>query len=843
MNRLIFGITGNLGAGKSTLSQLLIPIWKKHGQQLIVIEVDEVRRNALWNSTQIHHIQLRYDLAQLFSLTTESENHWINREIFTTMIFSNAENLKKYSALVTPIFHYDIKNIISSTQYDIAIVWTYLVEEKYDSLLNSSIVFINEQSFVSNEDNYLQNRISLQIHDIERLTSYQEKNIPYIHITDHSFFPTQLDSLRIELFSHYKNLNNMPQIIPMDNQQFSFCKFRIPKNSGRVIWEITNECNYGCKYCVFASTGRKPAGELTTQEIFKALEQLSSENFTHIKFTGGEPFLRDDMIDILKYAHHLGIHCDISTNASRITEEIAYELSLLPLEFIHVSLDGHDLTTHEAVRGKKSFWPTIKGIELLRKYGLKIRIGCVIHQFNEHKLFEMAQLSSVLEAEVLVFSLMEPIGRLRGKTTGLATLPITTLSKTINTIRLSYPHIKISHNLESFQSVSIKDIGKKPALINNTASCPGGKQFLFINSLGEVSPCTWVSENRQEYVGGKITQFSLKEILNSKPINDLTLISNYFALNKQAVCPMSNLDVTRDIEIAIQASKLSHHASKFGSFAPIYPFTTENLYYLEHFDIKEQDILTVGGSYDHNIDLILRGAKSVSNIDINYCAKYYANLKHTALLHFSYSTFIDFLGESLYTLQYDLFKQLEPYLDISTQVFFNELYKQFSYSGIEVANSFVFHQNNKVANMKSSLYLSNESYFNEVKSLIIHHKFNWYTQSIDNSELLEQFDLILLSNIADYSHIIYPHIEHIESYKEKVVLPWATKLKPHGKIMFAYIFDALNILHSDKRNMLNNSIVRFSHYNNLQSYIFSEYYFTSTIVEAKEDCVCILTRL
>jgi MoaA/NifB/PqqE/SkfB family radical SAM enzyme len=81
------------------------------------------------------------------------------------------------------------------------------------------------------------------------------------------------------------------------------------------------------------------------------------------------------MIEIVKYADELGFSFDISTNASLVTESIVKELSQLKnLSYVHVSLDGATQKLQEQIRGIGTFKPTIKGIQLLKKYGIYVRI-------------------------------------------------------------------------------------------------------------------------------------------------------------------------------------------------------------------------------------------------------------------------------------------------------------------------------------------------------------------------------------------------------------------------------------------------------------------------------------
>ena len=195
--------------------------------------------------------------------------------------------------------------------------------------------------------------------------------------------------------------------------RYPFCIFRIPENGGRVLWEITNTCNYHCSYCMFSSEAKKYENELTTEEVKKAIKDLKGNNFTYIKFTGGEPFVRKDMVEILKYASELGFDMDISTNASLLTSEIVKELKAINFPMIHVSLDGYDKNLHEYVRGKNTFEPTIRGIKILTENGIYTRLGTVIYSQNEDYLEKIVALASNLKVNEIIFSFMEPMGRLK----------------------------------------------------------------------------------------------------------------------------------------------------------------------------------------------------------------------------------------------------------------------------------------------------------------------------------------------------------------------------------------------------------------------------------------------
>ncbi len=308
--------------------------------------------------------------------------------------------------------------------------------------------------------------------------------------------------------------------------RYPFCLFRIPENGGRVLWEITNTCNYHCSYCIFSSEAKKYEDELTIDEVKRAIKELKENNFTYIKFTGGEPFTREDMTEILKYANKLGFDMDISTNASLITDEIAKELKNINFPMVHVSLDGNDKTSHEYVRGENTFERTLRGIRYLTNNQIYTRIGTVIYKQNEDKLEEIVKLAIELKANEIIFSFMEAVGRLDGDETIISKRTIDSVKEELEKLATKYKEqIQVKYSFTENRLTEIEEY------------CPAINKFLYINNLGQVSPCTWVVSNYPEYKS-KLTlkNSTFTEIIKSEPIQRYL---KYIEENQIKGCPVT----------------------------------------------------------------------------------------------------------------------------------------------------------------------------------------------------------------------------------------------------------------------------------------------------------------
>jgi len=153
------------------------------------------------------------------------------------------------------------------------------------------------------------------------------------------------------------------------------------------VWEMTTACNLDCIHC--HTSGGKPApDELSTDEAKLLLDQLATiPEFRMMAFTGGEPLLRDDLVELLAYSQALGFTNTIATNAVLVDDVVAKRLKRYGVVIAAVSLDGFDEETHDRVRGQPgAFDKTIEGMRALRRAGILLHINITAMEYNMEQM-------------------------------------------------------------------------------------------------------------------------------------------------------------------------------------------------------------------------------------------------------------------------------------------------------------------------------------------------------------------------------------------------------------------------------------------------------------------------
>jgi radical SAM protein with 4Fe4S-binding SPASM domain len=105
-----------------------------------------------------------------------------------------------------------------------------------------------------------------------------------------------------------------------------------------VLFEITGRCNLDCQHCYLDI--KHPPPERTTAEILATLDQLAEAGTFFLTISGGEVFLRKDLIPILQYARKLGFAVRLFTSGTRLTWPLAREIAKLNLVAVEMSLYG-----------------------------------------------------------------------------------------------------------------------------------------------------------------------------------------------------------------------------------------------------------------------------------------------------------------------------------------------------------------------------------------------------------------------------------------------------------------------------------------------------------------------
>ena len=250
----------------------------------------------------------------------------------------------------------------------------------------------------------------------------------------------------------------------------------------------------------------------------------------------------------------------------------------------------------------------------------------------------------------------------------------------------------------------------------------------------------------------------------------------------------------------------------FGPYSKMYSMTTENIAgFLNNLDLKDKNVLSVAASGDQRINAYMLGAKNVTCFDINPLTKLQLNLKDTALKIVNFEKFINFFG--IYSGKYgsyykyldkEIFKEIKNDLDEDTFKFFDYIINGNQNIGShDIYQSF---DNNLDLLKNMNNYLTKDS-FDLAKQVMSKKKIDFIESDIkalpdklgDN-----KYDLILLSNISDYIHLMYED-KSLYYYRE-LIDALIEHLNLYGTIQVGYIYsnyhkgnDTSNFKYKDQR--------------------------------------------
>ena len=92
-----------------------------------------------------------------------------------------------------------------------------------------------------------------------------------------------------------------------------------------ISWNVTNKCNLYCEHC-YRNAGKEAEHELTTEEGFSLLTEIAKAGFKLMVFSGGEPFMRKDILELTQHAVKEGLRPVYGSNGILLTEQMVTDI-------------------------------------------------------------------------------------------------------------------------------------------------------------------------------------------------------------------------------------------------------------------------------------------------------------------------------------------------------------------------------------------------------------------------------------------------------------------------------------------------------------------------------------
>ena len=171
---------------------------------------------------------------------------------------------------------------------------------------------------------------------------------------------------------------------------------------------LTQRCNLNCIYCHHegecsqSDNGKK---EITKEEVENLLKVTSELGIKKVRFTGGEPLIRKDVVDIVQIASNYMDDVSMSTNGTLLCEKVS-DLKDAGISRFNVTLNTLDNDTYKSITGKEKLQDVIDGIEQIYQQKISpIKVNMVVMQRNYREIKKMVKFTK----EGMVLQLIELI--------------------------------------------------------------------------------------------------------------------------------------------------------------------------------------------------------------------------------------------------------------------------------------------------------------------------------------------------------------------------------------------------------------------------------------------------
>lgn len=302
-----------------------------------------------------------------------------------------------------------------------------------------------------------------------------------------------------------------------------------------ISWNITKKCNLNCAHC-YRDAGSAARNELTTDEAFNLIDEIEKAGFKMLILSGGEPLIRKDIFEIIKYASDKRLKVMLGSNGTLITDAVAKKCLKAGVQRLGISVDSIDEKKHDDFRKYQgSFKKTLKGIENLKKANVPFQIHTTVTKNNVNEIRDITSFAEKIGAKAHHLFFLVSTGRASKKGTDtffkkkqkkvsvpflLEQISAEEQEKLLRNIIRGMKNGKIKIEVKPTCAPAFLRIAKEEGLDRHyTRGCLAGISYCVILPDGEVHPCPYLPVSAGNIRGKKFSRI-WKE---SKIFNELRL--------------------------------------------------------------------------------------------------------------------------------------------------------------------------------------------------------------------------------------------------------------------------------------------------------------------------------
>lgn len=152
-------------------------------------------------------------------------------------------------------------------------------------------------------------------------------------------------------------------------------------------------CNQKCLHCYAAEQELSEVSELSTEQWKQILDLCREAGIPQVTFTGGEPTMRPDIVQLVEYAKWFVTR--MNTNGVLLTPELCHDLRVANLDSIQITLYSCDAETHNRLVGAQNFAKTWQGIKNAVNAGLSVSINTPLCTLNRDYVATLTALKKI----------------------------------------------------------------------------------------------------------------------------------------------------------------------------------------------------------------------------------------------------------------------------------------------------------------------------------------------------------------------------------------------------------------------------------------------------------------